>query len=255
MSTPLINRPRTLRFIEEAAKPGAHPVAAARAAGYSPGSSYAAAKTLMADVDVVAAIQLKREAVGQLTNISALTVLQRWLDIATADPSRIVRVRRLNCRYCWGHEHRYQWTDWEFAEKAARVMDWQPSKMHPVRPPFPDASGGFGFHFNADPCPDCPRCLGEGHVDVFLADTSTLTGAERALYAGVKTTKDGIEVKFHDQQAAWDNLRDYFGMIRKDGAPLPLNPNGNDDPGIIDVLPDDPVKLGLMYAALTKGTS
>lgn len=253
----LIKRPRALRFIEEVASPTCvSPTDAARRAGYAHSSAPVVAAQLMADPEVRAAIQAKRDAAAQLTNLSVSMVLQRWLDVATADPSKIVRVRRLNCRYCWGKGHAYQWTEWEFAELAAQVMDWVPTKAQPKAPVLPDAAGGFGFVSNADPNPDCPRCHGEGHTDVFLADMSTLTGPERALLQSVEVTKEGVKVKLQSQQWAWDNLRDYLGMIvqrepgRQPGAPGEL-PAAD----VIDVLPSDPEQLTLLYTALTKGAT
>lgn len=253
----LLKRPRALRFIEEVASPTCvSPTDAARRAGYAASSAAMIASQLMADPEVRAAIQAKRDAAAQLTNLSISMVLQRWLDVATADPAKIVRVRRLNCRHCWGKSYAYQWTEWEFAELAAKVMDWQPSKAQPTQPVLPDCSGGFGFVSNADPNPDCPRCHGEGRTDVFIADISTLTGPERALFQSVEVTKDGVKVKMHDQQWAWDNIRDYLGMIvRREVGRQPGAPGELPAAEIIDVLPTDPEQLALLYTAITKGSA
>lgn len=216
---------------------------------------------MLSDPAVLEAIDARRLSIARLANISPALVLKQWLAIATADPAKLIRVRRLNCRYCWGDKHRYHWAEWEYADTIRRVMEWKPGRKETEadRPAFPDIAGGMGFLFNADPCPDCPRCLGEGVVDVFVADSSTLTGPERALFAGVKMTKDGIQVLMHDQMAIWNNLRDYFGMtVKAAGTPPPTGWPKEDRGDVVDVeevLPDDPVKLALMYTELTKGAS
>jgi len=253
----LLRFPRTHRFIEEMAKTNvASPREAALNAGFSVGTASNAVAKLLADPAVLAAIEERRAAVAQLANISPALVLKQWLDVATADPSKLIRVRRLNCRHCWGKDHKYQWTEWEYAQRVKDVLEWRPTKRDEKRPEFPDGAGGMGFTFNADPSPDCPRCLGEGVVDVFIADSSTLTGPERALFAGVKVTKDGIQVLMHDQAAMWKNISDYLRMTSKDGPTPPQGGYGRAGGDVVDVaevLPDDPNKLALMYQQWTKG--
>lgn len=114
--------------------------------------------------------------------------------IANADPNELAQHRRVNCRYCWGEHHLYQWRDiGEFdraSEKAAKDGKQPPEY------------GGLGFVDSADPHPDCPKCGGQGVSDVFITDTRDLEGNARWLYAGVKETKFGIEVQTANQDAA-----------------------------------------------------
>lgn len=78
--------------------------------------------------------------------------------------------------------------------------------------------------------PICSRCSGEGIKVMSVQDTSKLSGPARRLYAGAKQTKDGIEIKMRDQDAAWAKLADYLGMSNKSkgelsgpsGGPIPL---------------------------------
>ena len=80
--------------------------------------------------------------------------------------------------------------------------------------------------------PICPRCAGEGVKFVSVRDTGKLTGPARRLYAGAKQTKDGIEIKMRDQDAAWRYIADYLGMLNKskgelsgpDGGAIQLQP-------------------------------
>lgn len=250
-----LTHPRVHRFIEEMASPRClGQTDAARNAGFTLTYAPVMASRLMADPQVVEAIAARRASLARLADIDAAAILQRWLDIATADPSKLVKHRRLNCRHCWGVGYAYQWTAWEYADAAARVMDWKWSKQQPERPPLPDASGGLNFVFNLDPNPECPRCCGEGVPDMFIADTSTLTGPERVLFAGLKPTAAGVQVLMHDQMAALDNLRDYLGMIvkrqeltGKDGRPL--FPQGALP--MVEEVPTDPKLLEIAYRDIT----
>ena len=64
-------------------------------------------------------------------------VLARIWAIATADVNELVQYRRNCCRFCYGEDHRYQWTDSEFerATLEAKNRGW----------PQPEAPGGNGF--------------------------------------------------------------------------------------------------------------
>lgn len=75
------------------------------------------------------------------------------------------------------------------------------------------------------PNPDCSKCKGQGVRYVKVADTRKLTGAARKLYAGAKQTKDGVEIKMRDQDAALKNLADYLGMQNK-GTTALTGPGG-----------------------------
>lgn len=175
--------------------------------------------------------------------VEALDIVREWLALATADPSKIVHVRRVNCRYCNGVVHGYQWNAREYAEaceRAARIQE-----------PPPDCVGGFEWRRNGDPHPECPECGGEGVEDVFFNDTDKLTGPERKLIASVKRTKDGLEIKMRDQDAALLHLAKHIGMLverreltGKDGRPLVPAPVPTD-------LPTDPQALAELYRQMS----
>lgn len=78
-----------------------------------------------------------------------------------------------------------------------------------------------------EPNPDCDQCGGEGQGSVFVEDTRRLTGAARKLYAGVKVTKEGLEVKMHDKLGALTQVGRHLGMFTDgmrhtgaDGGPI-----------------------------------
>lgn len=239
---------RVPRFVEEYVKDRNGTQAAMRA-GYSqnPESAAITAIRLLADVRVKELVTAEMARVSKEANIDAAMVLKEWLALATADPAKVVKVRRLNCRYCWGAGHSYQWLAREYAEACEAALE-HPSKTGDVK--MPDCAGGFGFRKNAEPNPDCPECMGEGKTNVFCADLDTLTGPERKLIQSVKQTRDGVEVKLRDQDAAVTNLARYLGLLiekreltGKDGKALLPD-------AIPAELPKDPAALAALYAQI-----
>ncbi|WP_313439392.1 terminase small subunit [Atlantibacter hermannii] len=135
-------------------------------------------------------------------------VIGQLTAIINADPNEIAQYRRVNCRYCWGVEHKYQWRD--IAEQLSAERKAEADGAHP-----PDTSGGIGFVDNGDPNPECPRCNGEGVGEPFFADTRDLEGDARYLLQGVKLGKFGIEILTADKDAARRELAKL--LIARDG--------------------------------------
>lgn len=247
-----IRSKRVPRFVEEYCKDRNGTQAAIRA-GYTANDDAAGvtAVRLLADTRVQAMIAEQMALVSQEATVEAADILREYLALATADASKIMHVRRVNCRYCWGVAHSYQWKAREYAEACDAAS--KPAKRGEEPAPFPDCSGGFGFRNNAEPNPACPECNGEGHEDIFFRDTEGLTGPERKLIAGIKRTKDGLEVKLRDQDGALKILAQYAGLLierkeltGKDGRPLiPTTPPAD--------LPNDPQQLGALYSQIVGG--
>ncbi|HBM0958377.1 TPA: terminase small subunit [Enterobacter roggenkampii] len=126
-------------------------------------------------------------------------VIGQLTAIINADPNEISQYRRVNCRYCWGSGHKYQWRD--ISEQLAVERKAEADGAHP-----PDTSGGIGFVDNGDPNPECPRCNGEGVGEPFFADTRDLEGDARYLLQGVKLGKFGIEILTADKDSARKEL-------------------------------------------------
>ena len=221
-----IRSKRVPRFVEEYVKDRNGTQAAIRA-GYSSNVETAGvtAARLLGDARVQALVKVEQARVSKEANVEAADVLREWLDIATADPSKLQRVRHVNCRHCWGVGHLYQWKAREYAEACDAEM--RAAEKARREPCLPDCTGGFGFNRIAEPNTLCPECDGEGVEDVYVADLETLTGPERKLFAGIKQTRNGPEVIMRDQDKARDNLAKYLGLLvdkkeltGKDGAPL-----------------------------------
>lgn len=182
--------------------------AAAIRAGFAANSARQRAYELLAREDIQAKVAEFEAQRAERTEITADMVLQRLWMIATADPNEISQFRRNACRYCHGINHAYQWSDRNEFDTAVRTA------IDKSRTP-PDDAGGYGFDINAAPAPDCPRCNGNGHGYTYIADTRNLSPAAALLYAGMKETRDGIEVKTHDQMAALEKVARHLGMYKE----------------------------------------
>ena len=249
MTNPLHSR-RVPRFVEEYCKDENGTRAALRA-GWPESWAHVAACRLLKEPNVQALIEEQKAKIAQECLVEAADILRDWLDIATADASKLGRVRRVNCRHCWGNGHQFQWKAREYAEACDNEL--KAAQREKREAELPDCSGGFDFNRIAEPNPSCPECEGEGVEEVFVADIETLTGPERKLFAGIRMTKYGPEVVLRDQDKARDNIAKYLGLLverkeltGKDGRPLiPEAPP-------VD-LPNDPQQLAALYSQIVGG--
>lgn len=151
------------------------------------------------------------------TQITQDKVLEQLWIMARADVNEIVQVRRNNCRHCNGIDHAFQWKDEdEFTKALQDAIDME--KMMQKEDPdykgeYPTDEGGYGFNPLAMPNVECPRCFGEGRMDVHYNDTRELSPGAQALYAGVKQTKEGMEVKLNDKMQALTMVARHLGMF------------------------------------------
>lgn len=177
-----------------------------RLAGYlaEGNSAHAAASRLFRNVKVSRAIRFLRDQRQRRLVAIEGEIIHQLVSIASADPNEISQLRRVNCRYCWGEDNRYQWRDVEEFNKAE-------AKALTDGKPEPDF-GGVGFVDSSVPNPDCPKCGGEGTEAIFFTDTTMLDGPARWLFAGVKQTMNGLEVKMANQDAARRELLKYIQM-------------------------------------------
>jgi phage terminase small subunit len=202
---------------------------AAIAAGYPPDSARQQGSRLLSYDYIQAAIKKREEELASAAGINPQWVLDQWRKIAEADPNEISQIRRVNCRCCYGISHKPQWTEREYESALNASLDSN-GKI-----PFPELAGGLGFNKIREPNPECPECRGEGEENVLLTDSRKLSGAARRLYAGVKVTQHGIEIKMRDQDAAIANISKYLGMLidRKEiagpgGSPIPVGVSARD---------------------------
>lgn len=188
---------------------------AAIRAGYSPTSARQTAAELLATVAVQEAVTAAMVERAKRTGITQDKVLERFWSIATADPSELTEHYRGCCRYCWGKDNRYQYTPRELEvarrehEKLVAEAETEAEKLAPF-----DECGGVGYNPRNDPNPDCPECFGEGEPRAFFKDTRDLSPNAKRLFAGVKVTQHGLEIKTHDPMAALVNVGKHLGMFR-----------------------------------------
>ena len=172
---------------------------------------------LLGNVGVAEAIGRAQAERSRRTGITADAVLARYWSIANADPRELIEYRRTCCRYCHGINFDYQFTR---AELARTKTSWESVQTKSSTAQFNEL-GGIGYNGTLPPHPKCPECFGEGIERAFVHDTRKLSPAALTLYAGVKQTKDGIEVKMHDQHAALTNVAKHLGFFALDNEPPP----------------------------------
>ena len=193
---------------------------AAKAAGYAESTSRISAFKWVKDPNAKPELYRQiKEALKERsirTGITADKVLERWWQIATADPNELTQLRRVNCRHCHGIDHKFQWRDRDEYERALADAVEQQRKDEEAGEPtveLPDDEGGYGFIANKEPNEECPKCDGEGKADLYLGDTRNLSPHGQALFAGIKQTKEGVEIKMHDQLSALNQVARHLGMF------------------------------------------
>ncbi len=197
---------------------GKKPTEAYRLAGYEGKGATANsnASRMFRNARVYRAISYFRNQYQKRYTADLDLLVSQLMAIVQADPNQLAQFRRVNCRYCWGENHLYQWRDIEEFDKAAEKA----SKDGKPAPEY----GGLGFVDNAIPNHDCPKCCGEGRGEIHIADTTLLDGDARLLYAGAKYGKFGVEILMEDKSAARRELLKYLTTVKK---PLPENKEGS----------------------------
>lgn len=198
-----------------------NPHRAALAAGYSETVARTRAFTWVANPEakplVYQAIQKAMEERSIRTQVTQDKVLEHLWNIVIADPNEIMQLRRNNCRHCHGINHEFQWKDEAEFQRALDVAIREEKAMQEEMPGYratmPTDDGGYGFHPLNVPHEECPNCYGEGRLEEYIADTRSLSPSARALYAGFKRTKEGIEVKTNDKQSAIVAVARHLGMF------------------------------------------
>ncbi|HAV3526697.1 terminase small subunit [Acinetobacter baumannii] len=179
---------------------------AAIRAGYSAKTAYSIGEQNLKKLEVKKAIEESEKELAERNKITQDKVLNRLWEMATADPNELMRYMRVNCRFCWGIDHNYQWTVGEFKRAIQHA--------HDTNAPEPKCEGGLDFDRLKAPNPDCPECRGEGVGYTYIADTTRVSDQAKLLYAGIKESQHGIEIKMNDQVAALIKAGQHIGMFK-----------------------------------------
>lgn len=201
---------------------------------------YRRACHLLKKPNVMARVEGLRKVASDRSAFGITEVLAKWVAIATADPNDLIQHRRLCCRYCYGVNHQYQWhTTEEYALACARAFD----RMKPA----PPSSGGYGFNATLEAVATCPGCFGEGQENIYVADTRKLTGGAKALYAGLKKTREGVQILMRDQDDALRNIAKYLGMFKEQ---IEVKNSFGKNLMSVSTVTQDPVQAAKIYQQL-----
>jgi phage terminase small subunit len=156
-----------------------------------------------------------RQAFDDMDGDIKTRALERLMGMAFGDPNELTEIRRECCRFCYGIDNEYQYKPSEWREKLDEyARDLAEATKNESKPPAePKPAGGTGFDPRLEPNAECPECFGEGVERQVLKDTRHLSPAGRALYAGSKWTKDGLQILQHDQLKAFDMLTRVIKML------------------------------------------
>ncbi len=199
---------------------------AAIRAGYAATDARTRASRLLGKPNLKAIVQARIEERIEAIRMSRERVLDAFADIAEADANELSQYRRVCCRHCHGlideatGGRAKLYTPAEWIERRER---------HEARRQELIAGGRGDIGEFAIPTPQswhdkrlpinshCPECFGDGVGEVFLMDTRMISRRARALLAGVRETKDGVEIKVHSKEAALSVLAKHHKIY--DDAP------------------------------------
>lgn len=171
------------------------------------------ASKLMGDAKVSLRVREIQASIAERAEVKAADVLREAYNILLADPRELVSYIVHCCRHCYGEGFKYQRTAVEFEADQ---------RQHAIAVANGDATGefnpqgGIGYDERLVPNPTCPVCFGRGQGRVLVADTRNVSKQAASLYAGIKQTKDGLEVKLHSKVDVMDKLFRHFGLYEAD---------------------------------------
>lgn len=184
----------------------------------------AGASELMTDPRIAALINERKAQRLKEAGLSQGEILAELVNVVTGDPRELMEFRRGACRHCWGAGFLYHRTPAEYsrdveqylaeqqaiARKDGRNVDGSDPDVTGVR--F-KVQGGIGYNRTKAANPECPECFGEGEGYSYPKDSRGLSPAAARLFAGVKQTKDGLEIKTRNVDKNVELLMRHAGML------------------------------------------
>lgn len=143
-----------------------------------------------------------------------------WAERITADATRLNRLKRVPCRFCYSTDGEPQYTYAAyFTEKEkhdklrAALLKGGGDDAVDIGE-FPKASELEFVDFNKKPNPDCPVCHGWGIEKLYCADTDDLTDSERKLVERYTREGGDINVTLRSKDKAEDNVAKALGLFK-----------------------------------------
>jgi phage terminase small subunit len=205
---------RLLRFIDEYMI-DLNATQAATRAGYSAKTAQQQSSRLLSNIMVQGEISKRQKERRERLGTDSDVVYKYVHALATIDTNELVENRIDACRCCWGKGNRYQYTAHEMEE---RTIEYNKECRQAARDgedmPEWDERGGIGFNPKVGPNPDCQQCFGDGVQKMVMKDTRHLSPQARMAYGGMKTTKDGVEMKVYERTKAMDMLARHEGFYK-----------------------------------------
>lgn len=192
---------------------------AALRTGYAQSSATVQADRMLKNPYCAAYIRMRQAQTSERTGITVDKLVADLVEMANVDVNELVEFRRGACRYCYGANHQYQYTQNEWLrltrEHEAKQRDSNVVPLKTKRKPpaidGPDPLGGIGFNPNLPAHPACPECHGDGAGRAVFKDSAKASPAARRLYQGVKETQHGIETKLLSQLDIRKMIGDHLG--------------------------------------------
>ena len=193
-------------------------------AGYAKHANTRSGQSPFKSPRVIRAINEKLSPILNKTGITIDEHLKYVASIAYADPRELVEVRRVNCRYCHGIAHNYQWTHAEYKELLNQKisnfkkqfgdkvdsMTVTVEELVALGMELPDDSGGYGFDLWGEINENCPECCGNGKEKIYIQPNFM----NHPLYAGAKLSKEGhIEILMKNQTEALKMISQLQGFV------------------------------------------
>jgi len=161
---------------------------------------------------------IKPENAMRRADVKIDDLIRYWYSMATADAREFNPLKWRCCRYCWGVDHKYQFTPNEYRRRKEREpelgeeggLDFNQMR-DPMRGP---EWAELGFEPNSDH--SCPECNGKGVPRIEPIDLSKLSYGAQLIFDGVKVTKDGdIEFRLNQNRSkGMEQVALLLGFVR-----------------------------------------
>lgn len=191
-----------------------------RAFGTKGAAARSGSSALMKNPRIVERLKDRQKDRLERLELTADDVLRDLFLVQTADANELTEYRIGCCRYCYGDGFGYQRTPAEYRrdldayikhEKNKRLQPGDERDLAGLKFPY---DGGVGFDPRKPPRDECPECFGEGVGRSVIKDTRNLSDRGKAIYAGIKETRHGVEVLMRDKDKARDLAARHTGVVK-----------------------------------------